>query len=87
MLTTAHSPHAAILRSHYGDAAAIEMEGAGLARAVHLHDALPALVVRGISDHADNRKHTMDRVGWQRIAAANAAAFALGLITDLPLDE
>jgi len=87
VVTTAYSPHASILRTHYGDAAAIEMEGAGLARAAHLHDAMPALVVRGISDYADDRKHSMDRAGWQRIAAANAAAFALGLVADLPLDE
>jgi nucleoside phosphorylase len=87
VVTTAHSSHASILRTYYGDAAAIEMEGAGLARAAHLHDALPALVVRGISDYADDRKHSMDRAGWQRIAAANAAAFALGLVADLPLDE
>ncbi|MFC8518372.1 tetratricopeptide repeat protein [Streptomyces sp. NPDC057257] len=75
------------LELHYNDAVAIEMESAGLANAAHLNDALPTLVVRGISDMADSRKSSADRSGWQHRAARNAAAFTLSLISSLnPLE-
>ena len=41
------------LREHYNDAVAVEMEAAGVAQAGHLNDGLPAIMVRGISDYAD----------------------------------
>jgi nucleoside phosphorylase/tetratricopeptide (TPR) repeat protein len=71
------------LRRTYGDAVAIEMEGAGVAQAAHLNDRLPMLSVRGISDLADGAKHEADRQGWQSIAAAHAAAFAVAVAVDL----
>jgi adenosylhomocysteine nucleosidase len=71
------------LREHYNDAVAIEMEAAGVAQAGHLNDALPAIMVRGISDYADGRKSATDDAGWQPRAAANAAAFATALATVL----
>ena len=51
-----------------------EMEAAGLM------DSFPCLVIRGISDYADSHKNK----GWQRYAAATAAAYAkeiLGIIS------
>ncbi len=71
------------LSLHNNDAAAIEMEGAGITQAAHFNDSLPALVIRGISDQADGSKAAADREGWQRHAAANAAAFAAALLENL----
>jgi 8-oxo-dGTP diphosphatase len=79
------SPLAAVaahLRLHHDDAVAIEMEGAGLAQAAHYNDALPALVIRGISDRADGTKTQTDRVGGRETAAAHAAAFAVALLAE-----
>jgi adenosylhomocysteine nucleosidase len=77
------------LREHYSDAVAVEMEAAGVAQAGHLNDALPTIMVRGISDPADESKSAADDVGWQPRAAANAAAFATELVSVLAaeLDE
>jgi 8-oxo-dGTP diphosphatase len=77
------SPNAVWLREHYNDAIAVEMEAAGVAQASHLNDSLPMAVVRGISDSADATKPVADRAGWQRRAAANAAAFARALAVEL----
>jgi adenosylhomocysteine nucleosidase len=71
------------LRGHYNDAVAVEMEAAGVAQAAHLNDALPTIMVRGISDYADESKSATDDAGWQPRAAANAAAFATALATVL----
>lgn len=76
VLNSQDTPLAAQLRTAYDDAAAIEMESAGIARAAHLNRA-PFLTIRGISDKADGRKYSADRAGWQANAAANAAAFAI----------
>jgi adenosylhomocysteine nucleosidase len=77
------SPNATWLHEHYNDAIAVEMEAAGVAQASHLNDSLPMAVVRGISDSADATKVDADRAGWQRRAAASAAAFALALAVEL----
>src|SRR5262249_28705892 len=71
------------LREHYNDAVAVEMEAAGVAQAGHLNNALPAIMVRGISDYADQTKSATDGEGWQPRAAANAAAFAAALAVEL----
>jgi nucleoside phosphorylase len=71
------------LRDHYNDAAAIEMESAGAAVAGLLNNSRPVLTIRGISDRADGAKLAVDRAGWQPVAAANAAAFAMGLVMEL----
>ncbi|WIX85828.1 tetratricopeptide repeat protein [Amycolatopsis sp. DG1A-15b] len=80
VLDSLESPTAQLLRRHYNDAAAVEMEAAGVAKAGHLNRGTPVLVVRGISDRADGGKASSDQGGWQEIAAANAAGFAVGLI-------
>ncbi|ABP56799.1 5'-methylthioadenosine/S-adenosylhomocysteine nucleosidase [Salinispora tropica] len=77
------SDQARWIRQHYHDAMAIEMEGAGAAQAGHLNRALPVVVVRGISDHADGSKAAMDGQNWQPKAARHAAAFATALAEEL----
>lgn len=60
----------------YNDAAAVEMESAGISEAGHLNRALPVLTIRGISDKADGHKAQADNAGSQSMAAEHAAAFA-----------
>jgi len=81
------SEQARWLRQHYNDAAAIEMESAGMAQAAHLNRSLPAVVIRGISDRADGTKEITDRAQWQPRAADNAAAFAVALAEELAHEE
>ncbi|MFK3979116.1 purine phosphorylase [Micromonospora sp. NPDC050397] len=80
------SEQARWIRQHYNDAVAIEMEAAGVAQAGHLNRALPVVVVRGISDHADGSKTTTDGQNWQPKAALHAAAFATALARELIID-
>ncbi|HEX7309303.1 5'-methylthioadenosine/S-adenosylhomocysteine nucleosidase [Lentzea sp.] len=70
------------LRLHYADAAAIEQESAGTAKAAQLNRS-PFLAVRGISDKADGLKYETDRHGWQTTAARNAAAFTIAVATEV----
>jgi len=72
------------LNQNYSDAVAIEMESAGVASAAHLSQSLPVLVIRGISDMADGKKHLSDAAGLQPVAAAHAAAFAMAVLRELP---
>lgn len=74
---------AALLDSAYNDAAAIEMEAAGVARAAH-HARADLLVIRGISDRSDGTKAASDGGGHQQRAAQHSAAFALGVVAALP---
>jgi adenosylhomocysteine nucleosidase len=87
LLDSAVSPEATRIRDHYNDAVAVEMEAAGLAQAAHLRRNLPAVVVRGVSDHADGTKATTDGENWQPRAAAHAAAFAVALAEGLGDDQ
>uniref|UniRef100_UPI0024561191 5'-methylthioadenosine/S-adenosylhomocysteine nucleosidase family protein n=1 Tax=Nocardia farcinica TaxID=37329 RepID=UPI0024561191 len=81
VLNSKKSEIARRIRSSYNDAIAVEMEGSGFAHAAALADQVPAVVIRGISDHADGMKASADRAGGQAIAAGNAAAFAIALAT------
>jgi hypothetical protein len=56
-----------------GGVLCFEMEAAGLM------NNFPCLVIRGISDYSDSHKND----GWQRYAAATAAAFARELLNHL----
>lgn len=87
VLNSRRSELAGRLRSSYNDAVAVDMEGSGFAHAAHLGDQVRAVSVRGISDHADGSKATSDSKGGQLLAARNAAAFAIALITALEPDE
>lgn len=63
---------------------AIDMEAAGIAvAATERIQPLPWLVVRGISDHANEDKKALDAQGkraWRRYAVRNAATYLLGLL-------
>jgi nucleoside phosphorylase len=79
VLNSSTSPVANALHHNYNDAVAIEMESAGFALAAHLAGRVATATVRGISDHADGTKSVTDGQGSQRLAARNAAAFAVAL--------
>jgi nucleoside phosphorylase/tetratricopeptide (TPR) repeat protein len=80
VLDSRDAPLARELRTRHNDAVAIEMEGAGVAEAAHYSGTVAMLVVRGISDRADGRKHEADTAGGQPAAAAHAAEVAFAVI-------
>ncbi|WP_178379942.1 hypothetical protein [Cryptosporangium aurantiacum] len=79
VLDSLDGPLIARIRQNYNDAAAVEMESAGLHQAGQLNESLPVLTVRGVSDRADGKKELADRRGLQHRAADTAAAFAVAL--------
>ncbi|APU15443.1 MULTISPECIES: 5'-methylthioadenosine/S-adenosylhomocysteine nucleosidase [Actinoalloteichus] len=79
VLNSGTSPVATRIRENFNDAVAIEMESSGFAIAGHLSGSVPMVTIRSISDHADGTKELTDGRGSQRIAARNAAAFAVAL--------
>ncbi|MFE1261204.1 5'-methylthioadenosine/S-adenosylhomocysteine nucleosidase [Streptomyces albogriseolus] len=85
VLADSKSAIAEHLRLHYNDAAAIEMEGSGIAQAAHLSGHLDALVIRGISDHANAGKADADATGSQQKAADQAAEALVAILRKLPL--
>ncbi|MDQ3055428.1 MAG: 5'-methylthioadenosine/S-adenosylhomocysteine nucleosidase [Actinomycetota bacterium] len=75
----------ALIRSHYNDAAALDMESFGLYAGAHLHG-VPALAVRGISDHIEGKTAAAD-ADRQPIAARNAAALLAKILEDADPDD
>ncbi|MEV0992482.1 5'-methylthioadenosine/S-adenosylhomocysteine nucleosidase [Streptomyces sp. NPDC049949] len=80
VLADASSDIANHLRAHYNDALALDMEGVGLVEAAHLAGGLDAIVVRGISDKANDGKKAADAAGFQKVAADKAAEAMVSLL-------
>ncbi|MFE2585868.1 nucleosidase [Streptomyces sp. NPDC059378] len=83
VLADAGSELTAFLKRTFNDAAAIEMEAAGVAQAAQLTGTLQALVIRGISDLADGNKGAADAAGSQPRAATHAATAAAATLAEL----
>jgi nucleoside phosphorylase/DNA polymerase III delta prime subunit len=82
VISSTHSQTYAFVRSHYGDAVAIEMEGHGFLQAVRANHHVEALIIRGISDLIDD-KASADITGSQEIAAQHASAFVFEILAKL----
>lgn len=82
VVASTRAPVFEFLRAQYGDAVAVEMEGAGFLRAAYGNQHVKAIVVRGISDRLEDKEEA-DQAGWQPVAADHAAAVAFELLTTL----
>ena len=71
VIADSRSEIAEMLREHYNDAVAIEMEGYGFYKAIEDNEGVLGLIVRGISDMLDNKEDH-----FQELACKNASAFA-----------
>jgi nucleoside phosphorylase len=70
------------LQSYYGDAIAVEMEGAGFLEATYANPGVEALVLRGISDLLDDDE-AKEHGQRQEIASQDASAFAFDVLSKL----
>ena len=86
VVASTYSEAWSLIREHYGDALAVEMEGMGFLKAGHANQAVKAMVVRGISDLVD-KKDEADATGSQAIAAERAAAFLFEILAHLDTDS
>ena len=80
VVSSVQSNEFAFIKEHYGDSLAVEMEGYGFLHAGYAN-AIPCLVVRGISDLIAD-KGVSDASGSQPIAADHASQMAFRLIDE-----
>lgn len=89
-VVAAASPFKAWLRQHKRDYLAVDMESSGVAQAVHISSTVRRvrlLVIRGISDQADEHKPTLETetgAAARRLAAEAAVEVLLMLLDVLP---
>lgn len=76
------SATAKLIRKHYSNVLAVEMEAIGFHRALDARPAIESLVVRGISDLLSG-KRAADEGGSQELAARRAAEFAFQVLGEL----
>jgi nucleoside phosphorylase len=74
------------LKTNYGDALAVEMEGYGFLKVAHANQQVDALIIRGISDRIDDKTEA-DAVNTQELAARNASAFTFEVLAKLAEDK
>jgi nucleoside phosphorylase len=84
VVASAESETFALISRAAPRAVAVEMEGAGFLEACQRFPHVDGIVIRGISDLLGGKADT-DKQGWQKHAAANAAAFAFELLDQLEL--
>ncbi|WP_417735446.1 hypothetical protein [Rosistilla oblonga] len=82
VVASTNSASAKRLKTSYGDAVAVEMEGIGFLTATGFSQGTLAMVFRGISDLIDGKSES-DGQGWQEVAADHASAFAFQVLSKL----
>lgn len=86
VVNSQHSITYKLLRTNYGDALAIEMEGHGFLSTTHSHQFVNALVIRGISDLIEGKSEA-DAANSQELASRYASAFAFQILSKLGEDK
>ncbi len=82
VVASTRSATARLIREHYGDALAVEMEGRGFLEAIHISHPVRGCVVRGISDLLSGKANA-DEAGSQQRAADAASAVAFEILSGL----
>lgn len=77
---------AKLIREHYGDTLAVEMEGSGFLKGVHISHPTKGCVIRGISDLL-SKKSEADKAGSQPRAVDVASAVAFEMLSGLGADS
>jgi nucleoside phosphorylase len=83
VVASAQGTIAHLLREHYGDALAIEMEGRGFLESIHVNSPVQGGVIRGISDLLEGKSEA-DAGDTQERAADAASAVAFEILATLP---
>lgn len=78
VIADSRSEIAQMLKKHYNDTAAIEMEGYGFYKAIEVNEGVLGLIVRGISDMLDKKEDH-----YHELASRNASAFAFEVLSKL----